>query len=103
LGNAQLTFTLPNADITAASQTLSLVQYDDDRDEWRVVAAVMTAGSDGKWTQSIPTSGAFAVVYPDKAPGLAHPPAAQGGATLQPATGTCLTGTTPCELTSREF
>jgi len=99
-GNASLTFTLPSAEVTAASQVLSLVQYDEDRDEWRVLVPVMTAGANDKWSATIANSGAYAVVFHDKASaGLAEPPAAAGGATLQAASNTCA----PCELVKKSF
>jgi RHS repeat-associated protein len=97
LGTAQLTFTLPSADVSAANQVLSLVQYDDDRDEWRVIAPILS-GTNDQWSAAVATSGAYAVVYPDKAP-LAQPPAAASGATLQAAASTC----NPCELVKKSF
>ncbi|HMJ82987.1 MAG TPA: Ig-like domain-containing protein, partial [Vicinamibacterales bacterium] len=98
--NASITFTLPSSEVAAANQVLSLVQYDEDRDEWRVLVPVMTAGANDKWTATITNSGAWAVVYHDKASaGLAEPPAAVGGATLQAASGTCA----PCELVKKSF
>ena len=103
LGNAQLSFTLPSSDVAAANQVLSFVQYDADRDEWRTLVPVMTAGADGKWTVPVTTVGAYAVVYADRAAGLVPPPAASGGATLQAATGTCVTSDTPCTLTKKRF
>src|SRR6185369_7252973 len=103
LGNTTLTFTLPSAEVTAANQVLSLAQYDEDRDEWRVLVPVMTAGSNDKWSATVATSGAFAVVYADKAAGLVQPPAAVGGATLQAAAATCATGGSRCELVKKSF
>jgi len=98
--SASITFTLPSAEVTAAGQVLSLVQYDEDRDEWRVLVPVMIAGANDKWTAAITSSGAYAVVYHDKASaGLAEPPAPAGGATLQAASGTCA----PCELVKKSF
>ena len=98
--NASITFTLPSSEVAAASQVLTLVQYDEDRDEWRVLVPVMTAGANDKWSATITNGGAFAVVYHDKSSaGLAEPPAAAGGATLQAASGTCA----PCELVKKSF
>ncbi len=70
---SRLAFTL-SADeaqaVIAAAQTFSLVQYDNDRDEWRVVSAVAAVGSDRRAAFDIVASGDYALVYPDRAPGL---------------------------------
>ncbi len=79
--NATLSFTVPAADITAVSQTLTAVRYDEVRDEWNVLAAVVTI-TNGKVDLPMTTAGSYALVYADKAPGLAVPPLAQTGAAL---------------------
>jgi RHS repeat-associated protein len=101
LSTAQLSFTLP--DLGTSGQTLSLVHYDSGRDEWRTVTAVLARGNDGKWSSSIPASGAYAVVYPDRADGLTPPPNATAGTPLQGVIATCGTTTQPCELTKLGF
>jgi RHS repeat-associated protein len=101
LAGAQLSFTLPA--LGTSNQTLSLVHYDSGRDEWRTVTAVLAKGSDGKWSSTIPASGAYAVVYPDRAIGLTPPPDATAGTPLQGVIATCGTTTQPCELTKLAF
>ena len=81
LAGAHLTFTVPAADITAATQNLAAVRYDEARDEWNVLESVVNI-TDGKVTLPISTAGAYALVYADKAPGLTVPPLAQTGAVL---------------------
>jgi RHS repeat-associated protein len=83
IAGATLTFNVPAADITAAAQNLSAVQYDATRDEWRVLASVISIGSNGKAPVSIGGSGTFALVYADKAPGLVAPPLPVAGDVLQ--------------------
>ncbi len=78
---ATLTFTVPASDIVAASQSLAAVRYDETRDEWDVLASVVNV-VDGKVAVPITGPGTYALVYPDKAPGLAVPPLAQSGAVL---------------------
>ena len=81
LTEGTLTFTVPTADITAASQNLAAIRYDEVRDEWNVLAGVVNI-IDGKVALPIAAPGAYALVYSDKAPGLAVPPLAQTGAVL---------------------
>jgi RHS repeat-associated protein len=83
LAGAQLTFTVPAAEITAAAQNLTAVAYNALRDEWMVMAAVVNVGSDGKVALPIARSGAYALVYPDKAAGLTPPPLPVSGDVLR--------------------
>ncbi|MFP5246547.1 MAG: Ig-like domain-containing protein, partial [Thermoanaerobaculia bacterium] len=101
LQGAKLTFTIDAASVTSATQTLSLVHYDQVRDEWRVlIAAANVAAS---LTADIDTSGNYALVYADKAPHLVKPPAARGGATLTGVANPCATAPETCTLTKRSF
>ena len=59
------------------------VQYDPARDEWRVIAAIVNVGSDGKAPLPIGTTGAYALVYPDKGAGLIAPPLPAAGDVLR--------------------
>ena len=79
----QLTFNVPATEISAAAQNLTAVQFDAARDEWRVIAAVVNIASDGKTTVPINGSGAYALAYPDKAPGLTVPPLPVAGDVLR--------------------
>ncbi|MEA2163766.1 MAG: hypothetical protein QOK37_1893 [Thermoanaerobaculia bacterium] len=100
---AQLSFVLTAADIaalTASNQTLSLVEYDSDRDEWRTVVAVAPAVANSRLTFALTRSGNYALVYPDRGTGLAQPPAATSGAALQGIVSPC---TGNCPITSRGF
>ncbi|MGK2859052.1 MAG: Ig-like domain-containing protein, partial [Thermoanaerobaculia bacterium] len=75
-----LAFTVTPADITNASQSLTAIRYDTVRDEWIVVDAAATIiGTTA--TVTITRDGAYALVYPDKAP-LAPPPAPSTGLPL---------------------
>ena len=78
-----LRFQVPAQEIIDASQTLSAVQYRDDRDEWRVVAAVVNVASTGEVTLPITEPGSYALVYADRAPHLVRPPPAVTGAALE--------------------
>ena len=103
---AKLTFTLSSDDVTAinaTTQTLSLVQYDSDRDEWRVVTPVAVIASGGATTFDLTTSGNYALVYADKAANVAHPTAAHSGAALAGVANPCTTTPDVCRLTSRSF
>ena len=112
LSASRLTFVLTAADgdaITAASQTLSVVQYDSTRDEWRTVvaAATVATGTDPATrivTADIQTSGNYALVYPDTGgPSIAVPEPAHTGTALQGVPNPC--GGTPsvCVPTSKGF
>ena len=81
--SGQITFNVPAAEVTSAAQNLTAVQYDSARDEWRVIVAVVNAGSDGNAVVPISSSGAYALVYPDKAPGLTPPPLPTAGDVLR--------------------
>ncbi|HKR63339.1 MAG TPA: carboxypeptidase regulatory-like domain-containing protein, partial [Thermoanaerobaculia bacterium] len=94
LGASTLSFDVPAADITAAAQTLTAVRYDDSRDEWRVVVPVVNI-SNGKASFAISASGAYALVYADRRPGLATPAQASAGAPLAGVADPCATGTCP--------
>ncbi|MFL6246086.1 MAG: Ig-like domain-containing protein [Thermoanaerobaculia bacterium] len=95
---------LPGAKLTFAigtsSTPLSLVRYDRERDEWRVIVAVAVAASN---TFDIDTSGNYALVYADSAPQLAKPPAARGGAVLAGVSNPCASSPEICTLTKRSF
>ena len=106
LAGGKLTFILNGSDvaaITAATQTLSLAQYDETRDEWRVVSAVANVGSDGRVAFDITTSGNYALVYPDKAANLAHPSPARTGAPLAGVANPCTSTPDVCRMTSKSF
>jgi RHS repeat-associated protein len=106
IAGAKLTFVLSTQDIaaiTTATQVLSLVQYDSDRDEWRAVTPVASVGSDGRVALDVASSGNFALVYADKAPALPHPPVARGGAALQGVANPCTATPTVCQLKSLSF
>ncbi|HEX2835651.1 MAG TPA: Ig-like domain-containing protein, partial [Thermoanaerobaculia bacterium] len=77
-----LTFTIHANEVRTAAQVLSLVRYEADRDEWRVEVAAVNVPDDGLVTHAISRDGHYALVYPDAAPHLAHPPAPHGGAAL---------------------
>jgi RHS repeat-associated protein len=79
--SGQLEFPVPAAEVTAAAQTLTAVRYHDDRDEWRVLIAAANI-VDGKIAIPVDEPGAYALVYPDQAPGLARPPTPTAGAVL---------------------
>ena len=106
LPGAKLTFILNATDvtaITAATQTVSLAQYDETRDEWRVVSAVANVGSDGRVPFDITTSGNYALVYPDNAANLAHPSPARTGAPLAGVVNPCTSTPDVCRMTSKSF
>lgn len=108
IAGARLTFVLPAADvaaIAAANQTLSLAQYDETRDEWRVVTPVANVGSDGRVVFDITTTGNYALVYPDNAPNLAHPAPARTGAPLAGVANPCTIEATAdvCRMTRKSF
>ncbi|MFL6245995.1 MAG: Ig-like domain-containing protein, partial [Thermoanaerobaculia bacterium] len=91
LSGAELEFTVPAQSINDADQKLTAVRYFDDRDEWRVILAVVPIVGD-KAKVAIDAAGAYALVYPDKAP-RATP--------LAPITGGPLPGVAdPCAATS---
>jgi RHS repeat-associated protein len=83
LAGAQLTFNITAAEVTAATQNLSAARYDAQRDEWRVLVAVANVGSDGRVVVPVTSSGAYALVYPDKATGLTAPPLPVAGDVLR--------------------
>ena len=83
LTGATLKFTVPAADIAAATQNLSAVRYDELRDTWQVLVPVVNILTDGTVSIPIDGAGSYALVYPDKAPGLAQPALATAGAPLQ--------------------
>jgi RHS repeat-associated protein len=106
LPGARLAFTLPAdevAAVAAATQTLSLAQYDPDRDEWRTVEAVASIDPNRRASFDITSSGAFALVYPDNTPDLARPLPARTGATLQGVANPCVENADVCRLVSRSF
>ena len=103
IAGAQLSFVLTTSDIgalTTSNQTLSLVEYDSDRDEWRTVVAVAPPVANSRLTFALTRSGNYALVYPDRGAGLAQPPAATGGGTLQGIVSPCSGN---CPITSRGF
>lgn len=95
-----LEFTVPAAEIIAAAQTLTVVRYHDDRDEWRVLTAAANI-IDGKVTVPADAPGAYALVYPDQAPQLARPPTPTSGAVLTGVADPC--AAQPCALEAESF
>ena len=96
----RLTFTL-TASETAALPPLSLVRYDSERDEWRVVAAVApVAGS--QVPVDILSAGDYALVYADRAPNP-QPAPPSGGAALQGVANPCTATPEVCRPLSRTF
>jgi RHS repeat-associated protein len=95
---AQLAFDVPAADIAAAARTLTAVEYDSARDQWRVIQPVVSiTGTSATININLPSAvGAYALVYPD-APGIAGilpaPPAPVSGGILAGVTDPCLTTT----------
>jgi RHS repeat-associated protein len=83
LPGAKIVFHVPAAEVSAAAQNLTAVQYDSLRDEWRVLAAVANVASNGNVEIPVTGSGAYALVYPDKGTGLVVPPLAQAGDVLR--------------------
>ncbi len=98
LAGARLTFVIDAAAVAAATQTLSLVQYDSERDEWRVVVAVANVPSDGRVTFDVTTAGNYALVYPDDGA-----PAAQTGAPLVGVANPCLDTPDVCKVVGQSF
>jgi hypothetical protein len=96
----------PGASLTfhtgAATRALTVVRYDEARDEWRVLIA-SAVPADGKVIAFIPGSGHFAAVYPDEAPHLSRPPVPIAGDALQGVTNPCPDEPAKCTLTSRAF
>lgn len=90
----RLTFDVPQAQITNASQTLTAVRYDDARDEWNVLVPAVNIAGD-KASFDITSAGAYALVYPDKRDGLTAPAQPRSGAPLQGVSDPCATGTCP--------
>ncbi len=93
---AQLSFDVPASDIAAAARTLTAVEYDSARDQWRVIQPVVSiSGTSATMNISVPTQvGAYALVYPDL-PGSAGvppaPPTPVAGGILEGVTDPCLT------------
>ncbi|MGN6186555.1 MAG: Ig-like domain-containing protein, partial [Thermoanaerobaculia bacterium] len=94
-----LTFTINASEVRAAAQVLSLVRYESDRDEWRVEVAAVNVPDDGLVAQTITRDGHYALVYPDAAPQLAHPPTPRGGAALAGVVPSAIAET----MTARQF
>ena len=106
ISGSRLTFVLSSADANAvagAAQTLTVVQYESDRDAWRVVAAVAAIGSDGRVGVDVLTSGDYALVYADRAPPLAHPAEPHSGGALQGVADPCPSAADLCRPASRSF
>ncbi len=82
INGARLTFVVPATELAAANQTLAAARYDERRDEWNVVSAAVIIEA-ANASVDVTTAGAYALVYPDKASGLAAPPAASSGAALR--------------------
>jgi RHS repeat-associated protein len=95
LSGAELTFTVPAQEITSATQTLTAVRYYDDRDEWRVVTAVVPIANN-KATIPVAAPGAYALVYGDKGPRLQAPPAPNSGGVLAGVVDPCTTADPAC-------
>ncbi|HET8797313.1 MAG TPA: Ig-like domain-containing protein, partial [Thermoanaerobaculia bacterium] len=100
---ATLTFHIDAASVAAAAQTLSVAQYDRDRDEWHTIVSAANVASDGKVVVDVPSSGNFALVYPDKAPSLDAPPPARVGAPLRGVANRCLATPEVCRVTGKSF
>jgi len=93
--SAELSFDVPRDELIATGQTLTAVRYQEDRDEWRVLVAAVNVSSDGKATIAIVGPGAYALVYPDKAPHLQSPPAPASGGVLMGVADPCATQSCP--------
>jgi len=89
-------------DTGATSRPLTLVRYDEARDEWRVVVAAAVP-VEGRVVADVTRSGHYALVYPDQAPRLREPPVPHAGDTLQGVANPCLDPAADCSLTSRAF
>lgn len=103
----KLTFDLSDADVAAlATTSLSVVQYDSVRDEWRTIVAVAAIASK-RVTADVQTAGNYALVYPDRNPGgfatFAVPPVAHTGAALQGVANPCTNTPDVCRLTRKTF
>ncbi|HKB79239.1 MAG TPA: Ig-like domain-containing protein, partial [Thermoanaerobaculia bacterium] len=106
LSGSTLTFLLSAEDVAAnaaATQTLSVIQYDSSRDEWRVVAAVAPLAGDGTVVVDVLTSGDYAVVFPDRGPSLAVPPPPHTGAVLEGVGDPCGAAPDVCRPANRSF
>ncbi|MDQ6802386.1 MAG: Ig-like domain-containing protein, partial [Acidobacteriota bacterium] len=106
ISGSRLTFVLTPADanaIAGAAQTLTLAQYESDRNEWRAVAAVAAIGTDGRVIVDVLSSGDYALVYADRAPPLAHPPNPHNGGALQGVVDPCRASADICRPASRSF
>ncbi|MFL6244945.1 MAG: Ig-like domain-containing protein [Thermoanaerobaculia bacterium] len=100
---AKLTFIVDAQKVTDAAQTLSIVQYDSERDEWRVAVAAANVSADGKVSIDLTASGNYALVYPDKAAHLTKPATAHVGAALSSVANPCLTTPEVCLLKKIDF
>ncbi|HYI12031.1 MAG TPA: Ig-like domain-containing protein [Thermoanaerobaculia bacterium] len=101
LGASTLAFDVPQADITAAAQTITAVRYDDSRDEWRVLVPVVNIAN-GKASFDAAAAGAYALVYADRRPGLTVPIQSGAGAPLTGIADPCAGGTCPA-MVARSF
>lgn len=102
LSGAELVFTVPGQEIIDAGQSLTAVRYYDDRDEWRVINAVVTI-SGGKATVPVAAAGSYALVYRDRDPRLAKPADPTSGSVLAGVADPCLADPNPCApLTAKE-
>jgi len=102
MAGAQITFVLTADEVSAiasSNQTLSLAEYDNDRDEWRVVVAAVPPATNNRLTFALARSGNYALVYPDRGAGLTQPAAVSAGAALPGVVNPC----TVCTMTSRGF
>ncbi|HEX2835647.1 MAG TPA: Ig-like domain-containing protein [Thermoanaerobaculia bacterium] len=102
LPGAKLTFTIDGSAVSNAAQSLSAVQYDSERDEWRTLVAVANISYD-RVTFDVPSSGNYALVYGDKAATLDAPPAARAGAPLRGSANPCSTSPDVCRLAGKTF
>ncbi|HUP60264.1 MAG TPA: Ig-like domain-containing protein [Thermoanaerobaculia bacterium] len=96
---AKLTFHIDASAVTAAAQTLALVQYDSEADEWRVLVPIVNVGSDGRVVVDISETGNYALVYADKGSTLV----ARAGASLTGIANPCVTTPDVCRLTGKSF
>ena len=103
LSGATLTFIVDSNEVARTSQTLSLVRYRPDENQWRVLVPVVSISADGRASVAIAESGSYALVYGDSAPHLSHPPVPGGGDALRGVASPCSDPAAPCELRSVRF
>lgn len=100
---AELRFHVDRALVQAAGQTLSVVRYDLATGDWRVLISAANISESGLLAVPLSESGSYAVVYPDHAPQLAHPPPPATGRALRGVADVCRDGAASCAVASRSF